>query len=130
MFNTCPHQSLQAMTGKPLDVIFKPDITLSVIHTLIPVLHHWEKVKEDHDQDITLGITEPVPVDTPATWCSRIVVTHKKKKKKKKTAHRCMVDLQKLNTAIMRETHYTLSPFNQVSSLDQENSSGCMEQVP
>lgn len=34
-FNTCPDQTLQAITGKPLDIAFIPDATPSSVHTPI-----------------------------------------------------------------------------------------------
>lgn len=101
------------MEGKPLDIKFIPSVKLTAIHTPIPVPHYWKKkVKEELDRDVALGVIEPVPVVTPTTWCSRMVVAPKKDGSPKQ-----MVDLQKLNDAIMRETHHTLSPFNQVSMI-------------
>ena len=59
-FNTCPHQPLQTMTGKPMDISFKPNITPSAVHTPIPVPHHWKRrVKSNLDRDVELGIIEP-----------------------------------------------------------------------
>lgn len=110
-FNTCPHQPLQVMVGRPLDITFTPGAKPSAIHTPIPVPHHWKKrVKDDLDRDVALGIIEPVPAGTPTIWCSRMVVAPKKDGSPRRT-----VDLQKLNAATMRETHHTPSPFNQVS---------------
>ena len=110
-FNTCPHQPLQTMKGKPLDIAFIPGTKPIAVHTPIPVPHHWKKkVKQDIDRDVALGIIEPVPVGTPTTWCSRMVVAPKKDGSPRRT-----VDLQKLNAATMRETHHTPSPFNQAS---------------
>lgn len=109
--NTCPHQPLQVMTGRPLDITFTREAKPSAVHTPIPVPHHWKKrVKEDLDRDVRLGIIEPVPAGTPTLWCSRMVVAPKKDGSPRRT-----VDLQKLNAATMRETHHTPSPFNQVS---------------
>lgn len=112
-FNTCPHQPLQTMEGKPMDIEFIPGAKPTAVHTPIPVPHHWKKrVKEELDRDVALGIIEPVPVGTPTTWCSRMVVAPKKDGSPRRT-----VDLQKLNEATMRETHHTSSPFNQVSMI-------------
>lgn len=48
MFNMFPHQSLQGMIGRPLDITFVQGATSSVVHTPIPVPHHWKKkVKQD-----------------------------------------------------------------------------------
>ena len=110
-FNTYPHQPLQTMTGKPLDITFIPGVTPTAVHTPIPVPHHWKKrVKQDLDRDVALGIIEPVPIGTPTTWCSRMVVAPKKDGSPRRT-----VDLQKLNAATRRETHHTPYPFNQAS---------------
>ena len=110
-FNVCPHQRLQTMKGKPMDITFVPGTKPSAVHTPIPVPHHWKKkVKEDLDRDVALGIIEPVPVGTPTTWCSRMVVAPKKDGSPRRT-----VDLQKLNASTLRETHHTPSPFNLAS---------------
>ena len=101
-FNTCPHQRLQTMTGKPLDIVFKADTIPSAVHCPIPVPHHWKKeVKAALDRDEDMGIIEPVPQGTPTTWCSRMVVAPKKDGSARRT-----VDLQKLNAATLRETSY------------------------
>ena len=110
-FNICPHQPLQMMTGRPLDIMFTQGAKPSAVHTPIPVPHHWKKrVKQDLDRDVALGIIEPVPTGTPTVWCSRMVVAPKKDGSPRRT-----VDLQKLNAATRRETDHTPSPFNQVS---------------
>ena len=112
-FNTCPHQPLPIMLGKPVTVHFKPDATPHAVHTPIPVPHHWkEKVKADIDRDTRLGIIEPVPQGTITPWCARMVVTPKKNGDPRRT-----VDLQKLNKATSREVHHTPSPFNMVASV-------------
>ena len=77
-FNTCLHQQLQTMKEKNLDIIFIPGTKPTVVHTPILVPHQGNKrVKLDIDRDVALGITEPVPVDMPTTWSSRITVTSK-----------------------------------------------------
>ena len=109
-FNTCPHQPLQMMTGKPQYIRFTQGAKPSAVHTPIPVPHHWKKrVKQDLDREVALGIIEPVPTGTPTVWCSRMVVAPKKD-----GSPRRIVNLQKLNAATRRETHHTPSPFNQV----------------
>lgn len=101
------HKPLQTMRGKPLNMTFIPGSTPTTFHTPIPVPHHWKKkVKQDLNQDVSLGIIKPVPVGTPTTWCSRMVVAHKKDS----TSWRS-VDL--FNVATIREMHHKPSPFNQ-----------------
>ena len=110
-FNTCTHQPLKCMTGKPMKIEFKEDSEPHKVHTPIEVPHHWKKkVKANLDRDVRLGIIEPVPQGTPTTWCSRMVVASKKSGEPRRT-----VDLQKLNDATLRETHHTTTPFNIVS---------------
>ena len=111
MLNTCPHQPLQVMTGRWLDITFTQEAKISAVHTPVSVSHYWKKrVKENFDQDVALGIIKLVLEGTPTVRCSRILVTPKKDGLLRRT-----VDRQKLNAATMRETHHTLSPFNQVS---------------
>lgn len=110
-FNTCEHQALPCMTGKPMQIHFRPEATPKAFHRPIPVPHHWKtKVKADIDRDVRLGIIEPVPPGTPTVWCSRMVVVPKKDGSARRT-----VDLQHLNAATYRATHHTPSPFNQAS---------------
>ena len=67
-----------------------------------------KQVQTDLDQDIRLGIIEPVPPGTPTIWCAKMVVVSKKDGTPRST-----VDLQHLNAATFHETHHTPSPFNQ-----------------
>ena len=111
-FNTCTHQQLQEMTGDPMKLHFKDQYKPHAVHTPIPIPYHWEDaVKEDIDRDIRLGILEKVPEGTPVEWCARMVVQPKKNGKPRRT-----VDLQELKKATRRETHYTPTPFNIVST--------------
>ena len=110
-FNTCSHQPLKCMTGKPMRINFKEDTEPYRVHTPIQVPHHWSKaVKRDMDKDVRLGIIEPVPQGTPTEWCSRMVVAAKKSGDPRRT-----VDMQQLNKATLRETHPSPTPFSIVS---------------
>ena len=82
-------------------------------HTPIPVPLHWQdKVKAGLDQDVALGVIEPVPVGEPVTWCHRMVICAKKNGQPRRT-----VDFQALNLHATRETHHTQSPFHQAWSI-------------
>ena len=108
-FNTCEHQQLPLMDGPPMRLMVDPDAKPVAHHTPIPVPLHWqETVKAGLDQDVALGILEPVPVGEPVTWCHRMVVCPKKNGKPRRT-----VDFQSLNLHATRETHHTQSPFHQ-----------------
>ena len=112
-FNQCAHQPLPQMTGEPVKVEFKDNHKPYAVHTPIPVPHHWkDRVKEDLDRDVRLGIIEKVPQGTPTEWCARMVVTAKKNGDPRRT-----VDLQQLNKATLRETHHTPTPFDLVSTV-------------
>jgi hypothetical protein len=92
-FDTCKCQQLPMMNYTPLKVMLDPDATLVACHTPIPVPLHWqEHVKEGLDQDICLGVLEPVPVGEPVTWCQCIVVCAKKNGEPCRT-----IDLQAFN---------------------------------
>ena len=111
-FNTCSHQTLNVMTGKPMDIVFEENATPYAVHVPIPIPRHWkERVKEEIDRDVRLGIIEPVPQGTPVEWCARMVVTPKKDGAPRRT-----IDLQHLKSATRRETHFTQTPFSIVSS--------------
>ena len=69
-------------------------------------------MKAGLDQDVTLGIIEPMPAGTPTTWLSRMVVAPKMDGSPCHT-----VDLQKVNKLTLRETHYSTSPQKLVASI-------------
>ena len=113
-FNTCTHQRLQGMTGVPMKIVKKENVTdHPKAYTPIPVPFHFkEQVKKDLDRDVRLGIIEPVPQGEVGDWCSRMVITPKANGKPRRT-----IDFQALNNATLREVHHTPSPFNLVSSI-------------
>ena len=112
-FNTCEHQSLQLMAGPLMQLMVDSNATPVAHHTPVLVPLHWqEEVKAGLDQDVSLGVTEPVPVGDPVTWCHRMVVCAKKNGKPRRT-----VDFQALNAHAIPETHHTQSPFHQARSV-------------
>ena len=112
-FNVCEHQPLPMMSGPFMRLMVDPNAKPVACHSPIPVpVHAQDEVKAGLDQDVRLGVIEPVPVGTPVTWCARMVIQWKKSGK-----HRRTVDFQPLNKHAVRETHHTQSPFNQVRSI-------------
>ena len=101
------------MTGPPIHLMVDKNAKPVAHHTPIPVPIHWqEEVKAGLDQDIRLGVIEPVPIGEPVTWCHRMVICAKKNGKPRRT-----VDLQALNAHAIRETHHTQSPFHQARAV-------------
>jgi len=93
--------------------MINPDATPVAHHKPVPVPLHWrEAVKQGLDQDVRLGVIEPVPVGEPVTWCHRMVVCAKKNGKPRRT-----VDLQALDKHAARDTHHAASPFLQARSV-------------
>ena len=112
-FNTCTHQYLPMMSGEKLRLHIDDNAVPVAYHRPIPVPLHWqEDVKEGLDQDVRLGVIEPVPVGEPVTWCHRMVICPKKNGKPRRT-----VDFQPLNRYASRETHHTQSPYLQARSV-------------
>ncbi|KAK3875216.1 hypothetical protein Pcinc_011499 [Petrolisthes cinctipes] len=108
-FNVCKHQQLPMMSGPPMRLLVDPNAKPVAYYTAIPIPVHWQDdVKACLDQDVQLIVIEPTPIDTPVTWCHRIVVCAKKSGKPRRT-----VDFQALNRHALRETHHTKSPFHQ-----------------
>lgn len=104
------------MEGPPRKLMINPDATPVAYHTPVPVPIHWQKeVKEGLDQDVRLGVLEPVPIGEPVTWCHRMVICAKKNGKPRRT-----VDFQPLNVHATRETHHTPSPFHQARSVPHD----------
>jgi len=114
-FDTCEHQTLPLMDGPPMRLMVDPAAPPVAHHTPIPVPLHWQdEVKAGLDQDVPLGVLEPVPISEPVTWCHRMVVCAKKSGKPRRT-----VDFQALNAHATRETHLTQSPFHQARSIPE-----------
>ena len=96
-----------------MKIYFKEGGKPYAIQTPIPIPVHWkEKIKEGIDQDVKLGIIEEVPQGTPTTWCATMAPQGKKNGGVRRT-----VDLQQLKSAILRETHFTPTPFDIVSQV-------------
>ena len=101
-FNTCEHQPLPIMSGKPLRLMIAPDATPTAHHKPIPVPLHWqEEVKAGLDRDMRLGVLEKVPVGTAVTWCHHMIICPKKNGSLRRT-----IDFQ----ATQPGKHTTLSP--------------------
>ena len=112
-FNKCTRQALPMMKGEPLPIPVKAGVKPIAVHTPVPIPLHWEeKVHKDLQRDVALGVIEPVPLNTPVTWCSRMVVVPKHNGEPRRT-----VDLQALNKASVRQTHHTKSPFMLASNV-------------
>ena len=112
-FNRCTRQTLPLMQGEPLPIPTRSDVKPTAVHTPVAIPLHWEdKVHRDLMRDVALGVIEPVPINTPVTWCSRMVVVPKHSGEPRRT-----VDLQALNRASVRQTHHTRSPFMLASAI-------------
>ena len=68
--------------------------------------------ENDLNADIDRGILQTVPVGSPVSWCSKMLVTPKKNGKPRR-----VVDFQKLNAQCLRETHHCPSPFRAASQV-------------
>ena len=113
-FNCCEKQPLKLMNQSPplrihTDELAKP----KAVHTPGTVPLHWKSaVKAGLDRDELLGVIEKIPVNSPVTWCSRMVVTSKAD-----GSPRRVVDFTELNKYTPRQTHHTASPWTIVSSI-------------
>ena len=77
-FNKCTRQRRPMMRGDPLPIPVRKDAKPVAVHTPVPIPLHWEeKVKRDLLRDVSLGVIEPVPLNTPVTWCHRMVTVPK-----------------------------------------------------
>ena len=106
-FNTCEHQPLPMMKGaKPMRIHMREDAVPVAIHRPATIPAHWqEKVRQDIERDIKLGVLERVPHNTPVTWCCRMHVVAKKNGEPRR-----VVDMRPVNAAARRQTHYVDSP--------------------
>ena len=86
-------------------IFTKPDATPVSVTKPAPVpLHFRKEVKAGLDTDVVEGVLEGVPMGTPDTWCTRMVITPKKNGTPRRT-----IDLSALTRADIRETHHTSS---------------------
>ena len=81
------------MGTPPACIQMKPDATPHAHHVPKQIPFHWKKQeKDDLTSDIKTGIIQQVPVGSPVTWCSKMVVNPKKNGKQCQA-----VDFQMLN---------------------------------
>ena len=112
-FNVCEHHPLPMIQDKPLSIIVDDKVKPTAIHKPVPIPVHWEQqVKDGLDRDVALKVIEPVPLGTPVTWCSRMIIVPKQDGTPRRT-----VDLQALNRASVRQTHHTESPYHLATSV-------------
>ena len=101
------------MHGPHLKIHMQEGVKPVASHSTIPVPLHWhKKVKAGLDRDEAIGVIERVPPGTPTTWCHRMVVVPKKDNSPRRT-----VNFQPLNQYSSRQTHHTMSPFHQATSI-------------
>ena len=101
------------MKGEPLPIPVRSDVQPTAVHTPVPVPLHWEdKVHRDLMRDVALCVSAPVPVNTPVTWCSWMVVVPKHNGEPRRTVH-----MQALNRALGRQTHHTKNPLMSASAV-------------
>ena len=114
-FNVCEHQPLPMMNCQPLELHVDPNAKPVAVHkpALVPI--HWqEKVFQDLERDVRIGVLEKVSPNTPVTWCSRMVVAAKADGSPRRT-----VDLQPQNRHSVRQTHHVPSPFHLADRIPQ-----------
>ena len=64
------------------------------------------------ERDVAIGVLEKVPINTPTTWLSKMVITAKANGEPRRT-----VDYQQLNKHIKRQTFPLESPWQLVSGI-------------
>ena len=123
-FNTCTYQQLPMVTSSPpLRLLVDPDYKpVAVLRPGSVPLHLVKEVKEGLDKDERLGVIEKVPVNTPVTWCARMVVCMKKSGKVRRT-----VDFKPFNRAAPRQTHAVEPPFMQASKVPPRTWRTCLD---
>lgn len=113
-FNTCSHQSLPVMAGRPLRLAVKEDATPVAHHRPYRVAIHWEEeIKAGLERDVKLGIIERVPDNDPSIWCHQMVVATKPGSNKPRRT----VDMSALKAASYRQTHPGSPPFLESQSV-------------
>ena len=123
-FNCCENQTLPLITNSPpMQLYVDPKAKPVAVNKCASVPLHWQReVKEGLDNDVALGVLEKVEVDTPDTWCSRMVVVPKKDGKPRRT-----VDLKAINKVSVRQTHSVKAPFHQATSVPANTWRTCLD---
>ena len=112
-FNKCRHQQLKGMSGPPLELHIDENVPHKQAHTPATVaLHDQDEIKRQLDEDVALGVLEPVPYGETSKYCHRMVVTRKADGTPRRT-----IDMSSLNKATIRETHHVRPPFQQARSI-------------
>ena len=112
-FNKCPHQKLPMMEGPPLKLMVDPGATPTMVNIPATIPLHWmDDVKKQLEEDVALGVIEPVPIGEKPTWCHRMVLARKPNGSPRRT-----VDLSPLNRHCVREPHHVKPPFQQAKSI-------------
>ena len=113
-FNTCEHQPLPLMRDSPpLRLFVAKGAKPVAVHSPAAVPKHWEaQVQAGIERDVRLGVLERVPVNTPTSWVSRMIITPKSD-----GSPRRVVDFQAVNEHCPRQTHHTQSPWQIASAV-------------
>ena len=112
-FNKCTHQPLPMLKATPIKIHIDPNAEPKPVFTAATVPLAWrDDVKAQIDQDVALGVIEPVPPGVPTTWQARMHVVGKPDGTPRRT-----VDLRVLNTHCKRETQHVVPPYKQARSI-------------
>ena len=99
------------MDGPPLEIHLQDNAVPRHVSTPATIPLHWqERVKKDIDNDVKMGVIEPVT--EPSEWCQRMVCVRKHDGTPRRT-----VDLQPLNKFCKREPWVTNTPSKQARSV-------------
>ena len=101
------------MDGPPISLLVSDDARPIKHNNPASIPLHWQdKVKEDLERDVRMGVLERVPYGETPEWVHRLVVVRKKDGGPRRTA-----DMSPINKFCVRETHPTKSPFHLARSV-------------
>merc|ERR1712082_148350 len=122
-FNRCTSQELPKMAGEELSISTRSDVEPVAVHKPYTVPKLWQdQVKDGLEKDVRMGIIEEVRVNTPTTWCSRMVCVPKHTGEPRRT-----VDFKALNDASDRQTHHTRSPFKMATDVPKNTKKSVLD---
>ena len=110
-------------SAPPVKLLIEDNSTPVAVTKATPIPINWlPTIKAELDKDVRLGVIEPVPENTPVTWCSRMGIVPKKSRDPRR-----VIDFRPLNKVTKKQSHVVESPFVQASKIPANTWKSCFD---